>query len=335
MQNQPLKLPWDEPGWHDHAVEWITAQLAAQSWPATGPVETVHKRIWSIFMRVPTDNGFAYFKAPAPPFYEAPLTQALARWRPGCTVPLLGVDLERGWLLSADAGSTLRSLGQTLDQVDHWLKALPVYAELQIEMASHVFEILAFGTPDRRLAVLPGLYSHLLQETDSLRIGLIDGLSPEEHRALLDLRPRFSDLCAELDNFGFPATLTHEEIHENNVLFDGERYIFTDWSDCSVAHPFFSMTVTLRATAHWLKLDEFGPEMMRMKDVYLEPRSKFATREKLLSAFNLAYRLGMVNRALSWNEALKSLTDEQIEPYNDSVPGWLQDFLNAEKALKE
>ena len=142
----------------------------------------------------------------------------------------------------------MRSIGQTPDQVDHWLKALPVYAGLQIEMAEHVDEILSFGTPDRRLAVLPGLYSQLLEETDSLRIGLELGLTPEEYRSLLDLRPRFAQLCAELDSIGLPATLTHEEIHENNVLFDGERYVFTDWSDSSVAHPFFTMTVTLRAS---------------------------------------------------------------------------------------
>ena len=311
------------------------AQLAANGWHATGPVETVHQRIWSIFMRVPTDKGTAFFKAPAPPFYEAPLTQALALWRPDCTVPLLGVDLERGWLLSADAGNTLRSIGQTPDQVDHWLKALPIYAGLQIEMTEHVDELLSFGMPDRRLAILPGLYSQLLEETNSLRIGLELGLTPEEHRTLLDLRPRFAQLCAELDSLGLPATLTHEEIHENNVLFNGERYVFTDWSDSSVAHPFFTMIVTLRAASHWLKLDEFGPEMMRMRDAYLEPWTKFAARKDLLSAFNLAYRLGMANRALSWNEALRSLTEIQIEPYNDSVPGWLQDFLQAEMAQKK
>jgi hypothetical protein len=335
VRNQPLKLPWDEPGWHGQAAEWIADQLAANGWNAVGPVETVHQRIWSIFMRVPTNRGAAFFKAPAPPFYEAPLTQALDHWRPDCTVPLMGVELKRGWLLSADAGSTLRSIGQTPAQVEHWLKALPIYAGLQIEMAEHVGELLSFGTPDRRLAVLPDLYSWLMAETDSLRIGQELGLTPEEHRDLLDLRPRFAELCAELDSLGLPATLAHEEIHENNVLFDGERYVFTDWSDSSVAHPFFTMTVTLRATAYWLKLDEFGPEMMRMRDAYLEPWTKFATREKLLPAFKLAYRLGMVNRALSWNAALRSLTEKQIEPYNDSVPGWLQDFLNAEIPRKE
>ncbi len=330
MQNQSIKLPWDEPGWNDQAAEWIAAQLTAHGWQASGHIETVHQRVWSVFMRVPTDKGTAYFKAPAPPFYEAPLTQALARWKPNCTVPLIAVDLERGWLLSADAGTTLRSAGQSPNQVNHWLKALPLYAELQMEMAGRVPNLLAFGVPDRRLENLPDLFAHLLEETSALRIGLDLGLTLEEYQHLLNLRSQFADWCAALSDLGLPETLTHEEIHENNVLVNASGYVFTDWSDSSVAHPFFTMTVTLRATAYWLKLDEFGPEMMRMRDAYLEPWTKFTPRKKLLSAFQLAYRLGMANRALSWHEALRSLTEEQKEPYNDSVPGWLQDFLNHE-----
>ena len=42
--------------------------------------------------------------------YEAALTQALAEWRPDCTVPLLAVDLQRGWMLSDDAGPELRQM---------------------------------------------------------------------------------------------------------------------------------------------------------------------------------------------------------------------------------
>jgi hypothetical protein len=335
MQNQLTKLPWDEPGWFEQASTWIDDQLAASKRKKTGPIELVHQRLWSTFMRVETDKGTVCFKAPAPPFYEAPLTQALSIWRPDCTVPLLAVDLDRGWLLSADAGDTFRSVGQSLDQVAHWLKALPLYAELQIGMAEKVPEILSFGVADRRLAILPDLYSQLLEETENLRVGLEFGLTAEEFRRLLNLRPQFLDWCVELASFGLPETLTHEEIHENNVLVSNGRYFFTDWSDSSVAHPFFTLIVTLRATAHWLKLDEFGPEMMRMRDVYMEPWTRFVTREKLLSAFTLAYRLGMANRALSWNQSIGSLTGEQKEPYFDSVPGWLQDFMNAEIPQKD
>jgi hypothetical protein len=70
--------------------------------------------------------------------------------------------------------------------------------------------------------------------------------------------------------------------------------------------------------------------MMSLRDAYLEPWTKFETREKLLAAFELAYRLAMVNRALSWHYATGSLSKRHKEPYADAVPEWLQDFLNAE-----
>jgi hypothetical protein len=113
--------------------------------------------------------------------------------------------------------------------------------------------------------------------------------------------------CKELADFGIPETLTHEEVHDANVLINGERYIFTDWSDSSVAHPFFTMVVTIRAAAYRLKLEESGPEMRRLRDAYLEPWTTFGEREELRRAFGQAYRLGMLNRALSWHFGTGSL----------------------------
>lgn len=264
---------------------------------------------------------------------EAALTQALARWRPDCTVPLLAVDPGRGWLLTPESGVTLRSAFRYPEQIDHWVKLLPLYAELQIEMIDRVPELLALGAFDRRLSVLPGQYARLVEDAGALRVGLEPGVTVEEHRQLLEMRSSFAAMCAELAGYGLPDTLAHEEIHENNVLIDGNRYIFTDWSDSGVSHPFTSMLVTLRATAHWLKLAEDSPEMKRLHDAYLESWTQFASRAQLLKAFPLALRIGMVNRALAWRDGVGALAEEHREPYNDTVPEWLQDFLKGETPL--
>ena len=297
----------------------------------TGPIEILHQRPWSTFARVSTTSGTVYFKAPAPgSLYEAALTQALACWRPDCTVPVIAVDLDQGWLLTADAGITLRDIGRSPGQVEHWLKVLPLCAELQIEMAARVPELLTLGMPDRRLVMLPQLYAQLMEDTDNLRVGLEPGLTAEEYQRLRDLRPHLAGLCEQLASAGLPETLTHEEVHDGNVLVNGDRYIFIDWSDSSVAHPFFTMLVTIRAVAHRLELAEYGPEMMRLRDAYLEPWTTFATRPTLLAAFRQAYRLGMANRALSWQFGTGTAAAHHKQLYADAVPGWLQDFLNAE-----
>ena len=135
VQHCGIELPWEAPGWLEEVTTWIHAQLITHGRQSLGPVELVRLRPWSAFAKVPTTNGIAYFKALAPDCqYEAALTQALARWRPDCTVQLLAVDLHRGWLLPADAGPTLHEASPSTDQLAHWLKLLPLCVELQIEI---------------------------------------------------------------------------------------------------------------------------------------------------------------------------------------------------------
>lgn len=328
MQVHHAQLPWQQPDCLENVTAWIHDHLAAANIHPTGAVELLHQRPWSSFARITTGHGIVYFKAPAPAFtYEAAVTQALAGWRPDCTVPLLAVDLDQGWMLSLDAGVTLRTASPSADQVEDWVRILPFYVDLQIEMAARVPELLALGMPDRRLAILPTLYTNLLASTADLRVGQDAGLTPDEYQRLLDLRPEVAALCAQLASYGLPATLTHEEVHDANVLVSGNHCIFTDWSDASVAHPFFTILVTLRAAAHRLKLAEDGPAMLRVRDAYLEPWTRFTTRSEISSAFTLAYRLAMINRALSWQQGLSNAPEKEKAPYADSVPGWLQDFL--------
>jgi len=332
MRAQITELPWERPGWLDEATAWIDGELSRLGRSRTEAVEVLHQRPWSTFIRVPTDKGIVFFKAPAPPLgdCEGPVTEALMRWRPDVTVPVLAVDKGRGWFLSAEAGVTLRSAYPGVEQVQHWVKLLPIYAEMQIEMVPRVPELLALGMPDRRLRELPHLYAELMQPNENLRVGQKPGLTPDEYRRLKAWRPQVSVWCSELAGFGVPETLTHEEVHDSNVLVNGDRYIFVDWSDSSVAHPFFTMVVTIRAAAYRLKLEEGGPEMRRLRDAYLEPWRKLTGREDLEDAFAKAYRLGMLNRALSWHHGTGALPLRLKEQDADAVPEWLQDFLRGE-----
>lgn len=330
MMMEDYQLPWTQPGWDDEASAWIHAQLEAQGIQVTGEIEILHRRAWSAFARVPTSRGTIYYKAPAPALkFEAALTQALAHWRPDCMLPLLAANFEQGWMLTPDSGVALVNLIQSPADISHWLKVIPLFAGVQIELAAHLAEILATGAPDRRLACLPDQYAQLLEDTGNLRVGLPQGLSPEEHRRLLDLRPCVAELCEQLAGYGLPETIVHEEIHRSNVIFGPAGYIFTDWSDCSVGHPFITLLVTLRSVAHWQELDEDGPELTHLRDIYLQAWTAFAPRQDLLAAFQIAYRLGMIVRALAYHQVLGPLP-EQYKVENDAIPGWLQDFLEAE-----
>ena len=321
------QLPWTQPRWQDNAMAWIDQELTSQGIRIEGPLEVLHMRTWSAFASIPTSEGIVYFKTPSTKnAFEAALTQTLTKLRPDCMVRLLAVDVEQGWTLSADSGEILRNSIHSVDDLPKWDRVVPFYAELQIDLAQNLDDLLLTGAPDRRLEHFPRLYRELLEDTEILRVDNPPGMSSEEYRHLLDLQSKVEDMCVQLAGYGLPETICHEEVHDANVLLKGEYVIFTDWADSSVAHPFFTLLVTIRSAAYRAGLEEDAPEMLHLRDIYLEPWSSFGSPRELREAFNIAYRLAMINRSLSYHLSMAELPEEyKIE--NDAIPGWLQDFL--------
>lgn len=327
MPNQAIQLPWLQPGWFEQASTWVHAALGHQGINVTGTIEQPH--VHSTVLRVPTTAGDIYFKATSPTLaHEPALTQALWRWRPDCMPPVLAVDLARGWMLIPNLGVTLRSLVQSTRDLGHWERVLRIYAEVQMDLTSRVNELLELGVLDRRLTMLPDYYEQLLTDTDALLIGHPKGLSMEAYQRLRQFAPQFRDMCEQLAGYGIPETLHHEDFHDANIFVRDNHYTLADWGESGVAHPFCTLLVTSRVIAWRLKLEKNAPELVRLYDVYLEPWTCFASLESLNAALKLAYRVGMVCRALTW----RRVTAGEVEPfkseYADAVPGWLQEFLN-------
>ena len=111
------------------------------------------------------------------------------------------------------------------------------------------------------------------------------------------------------------------------MLVNGDRYIFADWSDSSLAHPFFTMVVTIRARpTAWAWMQA----ALRCGGCVTPTWSPgtFASRPQLLDAL-VSPPLGMLNRALSWHHGTGALPLRLKEEDADAVPEWLQDFLRA------
>lgn len=83
----------------------------------------------------------------------------------------------------------------------------------------------------------------------------------------------------------------------------------------------------LRSAAHTLGLAVDAPEVVALRDIYLEAWQPFAPRAALLEASELAQRLGMVCRALTWHRVVTSLEEPMRSEYADAVPGWMEEFI--------
>lgn len=335
MTNQS-QLLWQDPAWLKQVRDWIHMAASQQGIEIAGEIEQPHIRPWSTVMRVPTDQGTLFFKATAAEtVYESALTKKLSDWYPDCMPELLAVDTTRGWMLMCDGGEQLRASIRPTQDIKPWEPVITRYAELQIGLAEHVTEILALGIPDRRLTVLPALYTQLLTDEESLMIGQEKGLTSSDFQQLQVLTPRFDQICTELASFGIPESLNHGDFHDGNVLLRNGRLTFFDWGDASVTHPFVSLRTFFISIENSLKLEDyaFTPEMSALLDRYLEPWQKFASKEALLTAYRLSEPVASMVTALAWHQTISPLDGSLREKYAGIVPEVLREFLYHEKML--
>jgi phosphotransferase family enzyme len=325
------RLLWLRPEWLDEATRWIDAQLAQLGIPMTGEIEQPHVRWWSTVLRVPTCEGDLYFKAAAPVHrFEAGLMVAIERLQPGRVPGLLAADTDRGWILMRDGGMRLRELVQSPADLVRWKELLPRYAELQLTLIPHVDELLALGVPDTRLASLAASFERLLADEEALLLDRPHGISSDERERLHALVPELAATVERLAAYGIPETLQHDDLHDANVFVRDGRYLFFDWGDSCVSHPFHTLVVTFRALAHRFELDlqPGGPELLRLRDAYLEPFSCYGSRDELAAAVELAHLTGTLARTLAWHRFVSAREAEFREEDAEAVPYGLKRLLD-------
>jgi hypothetical protein len=336
-------LLWKQPEWIAEAHRWIEQALRGAGTHLTGAIAQEYVRPWSTVMQVPTRDGLYFFKAAMPPLSsEVGVVQALAARSPGCMPEIIAAEASRGWMLLRDAGAPLRALLRAPQDLRLLDPILPRLAEVQMAWLNEEDTLIGLGLPDHRLQVLPGMFERLAADRSALMVGLENGLSEEQYRQVSAAVPRYARYCARLLAMPVGQSIHYDDMHTNNIfLRDGDggvkRVTFLDWGDSTVSHPFCSMLIFLRAISDQMLLPEesteipenMPPMLTRLRDLYLEPWQKYDTREDLLDAFHLAWRVGMVARALSWHDTIAAMPAAFRPSFRHSVPAWMGEFLLA------
>lgn len=320
----PQRSPWARPGWFDRAAGWMLEQVARAGLESIGPVEQV--RTWSISatLRARTDGGDLYMKAsPALWAYEPVLTRYLAERFPEQIPSVVTVEPDRSWLLMRDFGRTL--LGDS-PELDRWEAAVRLIARIQIELIAHASEWLALGCLDRRLDVLAGQIGALAADAAATLPGDPRGLSEDEITRLRAAVPRLEALCLDLSRRAVPYTLEHGDFHPWNVVLDGDRIVFFDWSDGCLAHPFFSMAAVIEHQADFPKVPDAAS---RLLDAYLEPWTVFEPMERLRETFAIAQTLAAVHLAWSYHRIIAHLEEDARWEMGGAVPHYLRMALES------
>ena len=318
-------LDWNQPAQHAAAEAWIVQELARRGRRITGQLEQVRLRPWSSVLRAPANGGAVYFKAVARGLEdEVRLTRFLAKLQPRRIPSLLAADPARGWLLLGEGGLRLREILQASPGLERWQAVLREYAQLQVELTEHTADILALGVPDRRLATLPELYAQLIESPPATDIDLPEALTTDERARLGAMQAVVGELCARLAGCGVPESLNHGDFHDGNILVKDGRYLFFDWGDASLAHPFFSLRTALVSMENTLGLAENAAEFAGPRTAYLEPFQIFTPLPKLRETLELSARLAPICSALSWQRALPGGPTPEIQ---SAVLSLLREFL--------
>lgn len=283
---------WTDEAWLATAYSWIEERLRGLGLTRTGGIEQPHVAPWSTVLRVPTDAGAVFFKANEEQLrHEARVAGLLAARVPDRVPPLLAADPERGWMLMADAGETLRVVAERERSLERWYDALDAVARIQLAVADDVDELLAMGVPDHRLAGVPAGYARLMDE--------------------LDAEPRFraaqgyvDELCAELASYGVPDSIQHDDLHDAQVFVRDGRQLVMDWGDACVSQPFCVLAVALEGVIAWGLDDvEDSVDTTPFRDAYLAPWEARLPGVDLAAAVVPAIRLGWAIRAVNGHVA--------------------------------
>jgi hypothetical protein len=314
-----VELPWDRPGWREKAAAWTRAQLLRLGIEPRGELTLERARPWAAVAWIETSEGRLWFKEPAPVMaFEPALSALVAERRPDDAAHV--VAWEGSWILTRDAGPSLRAMleaGASPGPV--WDGILRRYAELQIAHIPEVDELLALGVPDKRPQALLADFPRLVRDVHGVEA------VPLDRARLAALEPDLAQIVVELEG-SVPMTLIHEELHEANVFVLEGCARLLDWAEGAVAHPFAGVTNTLRDIAYRLRLEPDSAEVLRLRDVYLEPWTRFASMQELRAAFARGYLLGMLCRALTWKRLLATAAQDVRDEYDGNAAIWLDLF---------
>lgn len=316
--------PFHQPGWFNHADHWIQFQLDSLSIQVTGSVEQFRQG-WtsSCLLRVPTNQGWVYFKAgyEAAPG-EAALTAVLARRWPQTVAQPLAIDAKRNWMLNRD----FREEGISTKDLSHLPDFARAAAKMQVDSRNQLDELKTLGLSEVSMADFvdfcqaPEKYRDRWQEGGG-------GLTDEEWPNFVQILKVAANEAKSLEAINLPLMLVHPDFRAANLAIYQGQHRMLDWSDAVITHPFLILSriledhqVTTLAQGVVARAMAINDELFNLViDAYLEPFASLASREELMRVLGSVRILARV-----W---MMMLTLKQLEWVEDRTPHYFQNVV--------
>jgi len=293
---------WQSDAFRPDALSWADTALVATGLRRDGAPSWSRVRPWGLVLALPlVGGGTVWFKATPDGSAEPILHQTLDAECPEHVAPVLAADLERGWLLLGDAGSSLGS-----DSEAHGVEpcgdprfrdAMTSYAVLQEEVRHRVDDLVGQGLPDARPHTLPGVFDRLLESLGRCARDTGDDDATALLARIGTARPLVVDLAASCaDRAG---SVDHNDLHPWNVAASEGQAVYLDWGDAMAAHPYASLLVPVR-----IGMTESRATGEALIAAYAHGRDELVDPAEVLTVA----RLATIGRAWTWERSLSMNT---------------------------
>jgi hypothetical protein len=307
--------PFSRIGWIDEAIQWIESEIPSST-VLTDDIQQYNASGTFALVRFPMRDGSAYWlKATgAPNAHELAVTVALSELCPEYLPPLIAVLSDWNAWLMKEAGHPLEAAPQSfvLEQ------SAVALAQLQMRTVGLGAVLLAVGVADQRITVF---HEHSLEVLDYLEEAMAQQTSTKvprlERQRLSEIGLILQDACLRMEDLGIPDTVIHGDINCGNILFDGARCRFIDWSEGYTGNPF----VTFQ---HLLLLnngEQQETNALCLKEAYKRCWMEYISPAQIDAAFTLMPLLAIASYLYGRGDWLRSSprNDPQRQSYIRSL----------------
>ncbi|GAA1775979.1 phosphotransferase [Agromyces lapidis] len=311
-------------GWHDAATAWAASALGERGAGVTA-VAQPRVRPWSTQLVIDAGRGEEaarfWFKANCrAQAFEPGLQAFLASVLPDAVADPIAADPERGWMLTADHGATLREArGEAGATAHDWLAVVAEWARVQRALVGRAEEIAALGVPDCSPGTVPARFELMLERVLGLAPGHPSAPGDETASALRAARPRVAEAAETLAASGLTPTLQHGDLHPGNVFAaaagePGRLRVF-DFGDAQWAHPVEAILIPT-AVMEYGGLDP-TPVEAAFRGAWAESGALDDDRwAELVAAAEITQA---VNRSLTWWDCLAEASGSETSEWGESV----------------
>lgn len=316
---------------HEKALGWAVNTLSDKGVSVLSH-QIIVETSYSIVYQIKTTQETLYLKQVPKALFLEPYTLRFLHESQCKNIPqVIAMNEASCCFITAACGDiSLRHLFEGDINMNMLTLGIDAYTHIQRQLENQTESLFSLGMPDWRLHQFSERYSMLINNTELLKN---DGLTSKEIEQLHQLIPTCIELCEQAASYQISETISHCDIHENNMLLDKKTQSINiiDWGETVVTHPFFSLNGCLWNITYFNKIKESDIEYHQLQKQCVAAWLDRHDEVILLKALGLTRRLLGIYAALSY-ERLYQMTQDQSytvqQEHPGSIAGCLRSFLN-------